>query len=1036
MMKKITDTLFSTRAAGIYMLLFAIAIGAATFIENDFGTSSAQKVVFKARWFELLLILFGITILVNIRRFRMIEQKKWALLTFHASIIVIIIGAGVTRYIGYEGIMHIREGSSSNEIITSETYLNFEATYKGDTYRFDERVHFATLGRNKFNRKYQIEDKVLEVNLRDFIPNPTRELVSSDDGVPMLKLVIAGNKGREEHYLKYGDLIRVGDNWFNFNGDVKDFAINMDWRNDSLVLNTPMPMTQMVMATQSQTPIPANQDQMLLPRALYSNDAVHFVLADFREDAVTQMTSTDPKMRNESIASLEMEVSAGDETKTTYVYGNKGMEGQPSVVEAGDVTLSVSYGAKRIQLPFQIALRDFIMERYPGTNSASSYASEVTLIDPNANLREDNRIYMNHILDYKGYRFFQSSFDQDELGTVLSVNHDFWGTWISYLGYFLLTVGLLMNFLSRKSRFQFLSRQLGKMRSPAATTAGATVIALFLFATPARLSADAAPVVQGDNISLTHADQLGRLVVQDHKGRLKPFNTLASEVLRKVSRKEELYGMNPDQVMIGMMVNSQEWYEVPMIKLGKHEKLAQMFGEGSHAAYADFFDQEGRYVLQEYVRTAYARESIDRNKFDKEIMKIDERVNICNMIFSGRLMRLYPLPDDPNNRWLAPGEIQHGSMGADENEFIRKWYLAYVQTAKSAIESGDWAVPGELISELHRYQETYGGDIMISDATVNLDIFLNDLRPFSRLSKFYGLLGLLFLGVFFTSIFNHKISLKWPLRVSLGLLGAAFVLHTVGLGLRWYVSGHAPWSNGYESMIYIAWTTILAGLIFSRKSIGGLAATSILSSTILMVAGLSWLDPEITPLVPVLKSYWLTIHVSLEAGSYGFLALGAIIGILNLVSMIFLNNNNKDQIHRVIKEMSYVSEMTLIGGLVMISVGTYLGGVWANESWGRYWGWDAKETWALVTILVYAFILHMRLIPGLQSKYAFNVSTLFGFASVMMTYFGVNYYLSGLHSYAAGDPVPVPTFVYYTVGAFVVISLLAYWKYRQFKPGA
>lgn len=199
-----------------------------------------------------------------------------------------------------------------------------------------------------------------------------------------------------------------------------------------------------------------------------------------------------------------------------------------------------------------------------------------------------------------------------------------------------------------------------------------------------------------------------------------------------------------------------------------------------------------------------------------------------------------------------------------------------------------------------------------------------------------------------------------------------------------------------------------------------------------MVAGLSWLDPEITPLVPVLKSYWLTIHVSMEAGSYGFLMLGALIGALNLILMVLANARNRDRINRITKEMTLISEMTLIGGLFLISIGTYLGGVWANESWGRYWGWDAKETWALVTILVYAFILHMRFIPGFRGLYAFNVASLFGWASVMMTYFGVNYYLSGLHSYAAGDPIPVPPFVYYTVIALVMISLGALWKNRKY----
>ncbi len=351
---------------------------------------------------------------------------------------------------------------------------------------------------------------------------------------------------------------------------------------------------------------------------------------------------------------------------------------------------------------------------------------------------------------------------------------------------------------------------------------------------------------------------------------------------------------------------------------------------------------------------------------------------------------------------------------------------------QKAFASGDWATANLLVDELAKHQKASGSAIIPSDAHRSAELFLNRLDPFNRLGKWYGLLGLGFLVVLFWSVFKPSARLEKVFKVLFWATAAGFAMHTLGLGLRWFVSGRAPWSNGYESMIYIGWTTTLAGLIFSRKSTGALAATCVLAATILMVAHLSWLDPEITPLVPVLKSYWLTIHVSLEAGSYGFLVLGAIIGALNLILMIVATRRNGENIYRIVRELGYISEMTLTGGLVMISVGTYLGGVWANESWGRYWGWDAKETWALVTILVYAFILHMRFIPGLRGIYAYNVATLLGWASVMMTYFGVNYYLSGLHSYAAGDPVPVPPFVYWTVGILTVIALLAFWRHRKY----
>lgn len=210
-----------------------------------------------------------------------------------------------------------------------------------------------------------------------------------------------------------------------------------------------------------------------------------------------------------------------------------------------------------------------------------------------------------------------------------------------------------------------------------------------------------------------------------------------------------------------------------------------------------------------------------------------------------------------------------------------------------------------------------------------------------------------------------------------------------------------------------------------------MAAANLLTSVLLLIAMISSLNPEITPLVPVLKSYWMQIHVSIITGSYAFLMLGAIIGVLNLLLLGILTKSNRDSIIQNVRQLTIMSELILIIGVFMLSVGTYLGGVWANESWGRYWGWDAKETWALVSILVYAFILHMRFIPGLKGVYAFNVSTLFGLASIVMTYYGVNYFLSGLHSYAAGEPEQIPQEVFISVAAVVVLSLWALYRYKQ-----
>ncbi len=1026
-MKKIANTFFSTRAAGLYIVLFALSIGVATFIENDYGTSSAQKVVYRSLWFEVLLLLFAISLVVNVIRFRMIQNRKWAILTFHVSILIILLGAGITRYFGSEGIMHIREGNTSNFIISTEMYLKFEVQHQENQYRFEEEVFFATLGKNKLSRSYQLGSQIIEMEVKDFIPNPTQVLEMDENGVPILKMVTSAGKGRETYYLTYNQQISIYGQLFSF-GKIAENAINIQYEGQALFVQSSNPLMQMQMASQKLDTLEANTRQHLLIRSLYTNDLINFVITEFQPKGKLTVVSGAAKMRSESLSGIIMNVKTGNQQKEILVYGQQGVEGKPEEFTIGDIQFSISYGSKEVRLPFSIQLHDFIMERYPGTNSASSYASEVTLLDPEAGLEKPFRIYMNHILNYQGYRFFQSSYDQDELGTVLSVNHDAPGTWITYLGYFLLTLGMVFTLFSKQSRFYSLSKKLkniGHSRS--------VVILILLFGfvhsyTP--LKSNDYPI-NSKVVASDHAKSFGNLVVQDHRGRFKPINTMSGEVLRKLSRKEKLYGQSADQIFLGMSAFPEDWAQIPLIKIGKHEKVRNLLQvEGRLAAYNDFFKPE--YILREHVRAAYSMEAKDRSVFEKEIIKIDERVNICNMIFTGRMVRLYPDPQYAKGGWISPGELIRETEQNQVNPFVAKFYMNYLTAVSESTESGAWDRPDQLIQELGNYQTQYGSEVIPSQKKVNLEIWLNRLNVFGKLGKYYGLLGLLILGMFFTLVFKQNLQVKWPLRVALSLLGLCFVFHTIGLGLRWYVSGHAPWSNGYESMIYIAWTTILAGMLFARKSLGGLAATSILSATILMVAGLSWLDPEITPLVPVLKSYWLTIHVSLEAGSYGFLMLGALIGVLNLILMIFTTGANQKNVYAKIKELTYISEMTLIGGLFMICIGTYLGGVWANESWGRYWGWDAKETWALVTILVYAFILHMRFIPGLRGVYAFNLSSLFGFASVMMTYFGVNYYLSGLHSYAAGDPVPIPSFVYYTVIILFAISILAFWKHRRF----
>jgi len=1010
---------FNEKAALVYLLLFAIAIGVATFIENDFGTDAAQKVVYQATWFEVLLVLFSGTLIQNILRYKFIQRKRWSLLLFHASMVIIIIGAALTRYVGFEGMMGIRQGEQSNTFLSAKTYLGIKFFKNGQEYQVDEAVLFASLGNNHFEKEYQIGNDLIKVKLEDFLPNPSTELVEDANGENLLKIVMAGEGGRKDYFLAFGESKFIGGQAFNFTNTFKPNQVNIFYTEGELRIASDLLMTQMTMATQALDTLVPEEGKVfpLVMRSLYTRGSSRFVFADFNKSVKEVMVAGDPKISNSSQVALKMQVDINGQKEEAFIIGQKGVYSRGENFGNTNLAVSVAYGAKVMTLPFSLKLDKFEMERYPGTNSPASFASDVKILDQELGYFSDYRIFMNHILDYRGYRFFQSSYDRDELGTYLSVNHDFWGTWVSYLGYALLTLGMIMTLLSKNTRFYELSQKIKKLRSARTVLIVALGISIFTNSS-AQAQEKVSPAIP--TVSESHSSLFSKLVVQDVRGRMKPMHTLSREVMRKVYGSESYNELNADQVILSIFAHNENWYGLPFIKLDKEGQLAEYLGiDGKHAAYRDFFNKDGSYKLSEEIQTANTKAAAERSTFDKALINADERVNIVNMLLSGYLLRLVPLIDDPNNSWVAT----HGS----ESPVAEKFFSAY----RTALRTDNLAEANALVNALSDFQKDKGSAVIPSETQQSAEIWLNNAKIFNRLALVYTLLGLAFLVLLFTGVFKADWKLNKIQTGLVALLILAFVFHTLGLGLRWYVSERAPWSNGYESMIYIAWTSTLAGILFSRKSPGAMAATNILAGVVLLIAMLSYLNPEITPLVPVLKSYWLTIHVSLEAGSYGFLMLGAIIGLINLLLMIFIKPANFNRLRGIMREMSFISEMTLIGGLFMLSVGTYLGGVWANESWGRYWGWDAKETWALVSILVYAFILHLRLVPKVSGLFAYNFATLFGLSSIIMTYFGVNYYLSGLHSYAAGDPIPIPNWVYYAVASLVVVSIIAFWRAKK-----
>jgi cytochrome c-type biogenesis protein CcsB len=1029
MLKRILNVLFSMELMGLLVIAFAVSAGVATFIENDFGTPAAKAVVYNATWFEILLIVLGINLVANIFRYKMYRREKLTIFIFHLSFIVILIGSGITRFIGYEGIMSIREGATSNTMISDITYVMAEARSGNEMVYTDKAVLLSSLNQKSFRKSLNIDDKRVKMRSLRYIPNAQEMLVRSESGgEPYAVMVVSSpTSGRSNLTLRQGDHRDFMGYHFVFDQSFENEAINLKFENKKLMINTPVTLTTMAMMGGEGDSLPAGEWHPFETRKLYGIGDLRIVLTDIYENGKVDYRTYSGKDMS-FMNALIVELRSGNETKEVALRGGQGYIGETTEVDINGVRLRMMYGAKILDLPFSIKLNDFQLERYPGSNSPASYASEVTLIDSAKNVERPYRIFMNNVLQYGGYRFFQSSYDRDELGTVLSVNKDPWGTIVTYLGYFLMTLGMMLALFSRHSRFALMGRLLGKAKSVAGKS---TVVLLLMFLSLPVFSqhVQRKAVEQTKIISREHAASFGELLVQDHDGRLKPMNTLASEMLRKVARKNSFNGLNPEQIMLGMLTQPDSWQMIPMIKV-THSQLKSFLGiQGNHAAFIDFLDfsNQGGYRMRDLVSQAYAKKPAERSKFDNDVIAVDERVNISYMVYTGDLLKVLPDPRDSHNPWFTPGKSAVG-LDADDSAFIAEVMPYYFMS----LNSGDMDQANLLLQGVKNFQRNFGADIMPSPSKTRLEIIYNNMLIFDRLGKYYGLVGVVMLVLVFINLFRERKWINFTVNLFYIVIVAFFLFQTAGLAMRWYIAGRAPWSNGYESMIYIGWVTVLAGLIFSRKSQMTIAATSILASIILMVAHLSWMDPEITNLVPVLKSYWLTIHVSIITASYGFLALGALLGFISLLLMILKSAKNHEHLRSKIRELALINERSLIIGLYLLTIGTFLGGIWANESWGRYWGWDPKETWALVTVLVYTFIAHMGYTPGLKTDYNFALFTLVGFSSVIMTYFGVNYYLSGLHSYAAGDPVPIPTFVYYTLAIIFGVSLWAYLNERRY----
>ncbi len=643
---------------------------------------------------------------------------------------------------------------------------------------------------------------------------------------------------------------------------------------------------------------------------------------------------------------------------------------------------------KTKHLNFKIRLDKFVIKHYPGSMQPSSYDSYVTVLNRDGKKLFSYHIYMNHILVYKGYRFYQASYDKDEKGTILSVSYDP-GMYITYLGYFMLTLGFIL------SAFYPRSRLVGAIK---ALSKSAAMMAVVLLVTHA---AYAFSIEEFAKHSKNIANQFSTILTQ-HNGRIEPMDTLDLDIVHKLTGKSTLYGLTYNQIIVGMVAFPEEFQKLPMIYISD-SKIRKAIGiKGKYASYNDFFDAKGNFRFLKEIGDAFHTPDSERTKQQRDWLKLNDVIYVAYMVYSGDVFRIFPAPNSKKNnyRWYSPVDIERLLEHHVIDPYGAKFYLELYSSLVSALRKLDAKSLAKVESRIYNIQKAYSGEILPSKNRIKWEILYNRLQIFAKLIGVYTLIGLLAIGLGFLEIFRRK-RYKGLDRALIALGAFALLVHSANMIVRWYIAGHAPWSDAYESIIFIAWGAAFASVVFFRRSMLSLGSGLFVAGMFMMVANLDNINPQITNIVPVLNSYWLLIHVAFSIVSYGFLAVGSMLGLLNL---ILYGLRKYRQLDDQIEQFNNIILITIYVGLAMLSIGTIFGAVWANESWGAYWSWDPKETWSLISILVYAFVLHRGIMYSSKDGFLFSLLSFLSFFFIMMTYFGVNFYIAqGLHSYGRGS---------------------------------
>jgi len=636
------------------------------------------------------------------------------------------------------------------------------------------------------------------------------------------------------------------------------------------------------------------------------------------------------------------------------------VKGQIHLREGGSTNSFITKEQKTHLLPFSITLKSFEIEYFTGTNTPKSYKSEVKILEKENQYRKT--ISINSVFSFHNYRFYQTSFDRDEKGSWFTVKYDPIGIFFTYFGYLLFVGSAILIFFSKKSHFRCLIKNILDKKF---------LLIIFL---PFPLFSYSQP----NTLPREQAAQMGELQVFYNK-RIMPLQTLARDFTLKITGKDHYKNFSAEQVFFGWIFFPEQWQQEPLIFI-KNKDLRKILPVEKNISYQELLLPENKSIIEKYCLKL--EQENKQNSLRKTVYEINEKLQLITLLQNGTLLCLFPYTADNKTVWFSPISVLPNVVREGDKHFIQ----GYFSVMSQVVNENNIQNMNELTQILDDFQKKEGGNSLLSNQQVQMERLYNVIPFDTVIYRFNLILGII---SFACLIYHRKKYSIEKILFTLFLISFAFL--TFFISLRTYISGRIPLGNGYETLLFLSWITMLIAFVFHKKMPAFPSFGFLLSGFMLLTSTL--MNPQIVPLLPILLSPWLSIHVSVIMISYSFLAFT----FFNAVTALVFSKIGKGN---QIKRITAFSNLFLYFGVFLLGMGIFTGAVWANISWGDYWSWDPKEVWALITFMIYGFALHPLVSHFFTNKKIFHWYMIFAFICVLMTYFGVNYFLGGLHSYS------------------------------------